>query len=145
MIESQYRTMNFSKAAISSFLFFNFLFFSCQTNPYREGERLYKANCANCHMDNGEGLSALIPPLAGADYLEKNREKLPCIVKYGLKDSIVVNGKIYAEQMAGVETLSDIHITNVLNFINNSWGNRHEPYRLDEVQKFLKQCKPSEK
>lgn len=137
--------MNFSKLALFFFLISNFLFFACQTNPYREGERLYKRNCANCHMDNGEGLSALIPPLAGADYLEKNREKLPCIVKYGLKDSIIVNGKVYAEQMPGVETLSDIHITNVLNYINNSWGNRAEPYRLEEVQKFLKDCKPVQK
>lgn len=124
-----------------SFLITIFLLSACDPNPYREGERLYKTNCANCHMDNGEGLSALIPPLAGADYLQKNRKKLPCLVKYGMKDSIVVNGKIYAEQMPGVETLSDIHITNILNYINNSWGNRHEPYRLDEVQKLLERCK----
>lgn len=137
--------MNLDKLALSSFLLFNFLFFSCQTNPYREGERLYKRNCANCHMDNGEGLNALIPPLAGADYLAKNREKLPCLVKYGLKDSIVVNGKVYTEQMPGVETLSDIHITNVLNYINNSWGNRAEPYRLDEVQQLLKDCGQTQK
>jgi mono/diheme cytochrome c family protein len=128
-----------------SFLISIFLLFACDPNPYREGERLYKKNCANCHMDNGEGLSALIPPLAGADFLQKNREKLPCIVKYGMKDSIFVNGKMYSEQMAGVETLSDIHITNVLNYINNSWGNRHEPYRLDEVRKFLERCTLNEK
>jgi len=126
---------------ISLSLIFVLLHAACDTNPYREGERLYKANCANCHMDNGEGLSALIPPLAGADYLGKNREKLPCVVKYGLKDSITVNGKIYAEQMPGVESLSDIQITNILNYVNNAWGNRHEPYRLDEVRTLLENCR----
>lgn len=124
-------------------LFFISIFFltNCQPNPYREGERLYKTNCANCHMDNGEGLSALIPPLAGADFLEKNREKLPCVLRYGLKDTIVVNGRIYAEAMPGVATLSDIHITNILNYINNSWGNRHAPYRLEETQQLLDKCR----
>jgi mono/diheme cytochrome c family protein len=118
-----------------------FLLSNCQPNPYREGERLYKTNCANCHMDNGEGLSALIPPLAGADYLGKNREKLPCVLRYGLKDTIVVNGRIYAEAMPGVATLSDIHITNILNYINNTWGNRQAPFRLDETQQLLDKCR----
>ena len=30
------------------------------------GQRLYTTHCANCHMDNGQGLRQLIPPLAGA-------------------------------------------------------------------------------
>lgn len=112
----------------------------CEPNPYREGERLYQANCSNCHLDNGAGLGALIPPLAGADYLAANRERLPCILRYGLRDTIVVNGTVYAEAMAGVPTLSDIQITNILNFINNSWGNNLPPYRLDEVRDLLTKC-----
>lgn len=124
-------------------LFFISLFFlsRCETNPYREGERLYKTNCANCHMDNGEGLGALIPPLAGADFLEKNREALPCILRYGLQDTILVNGKTYAEAMPGVQALSDIHITNILNYVNQAWGNSHKPYRLEEVQQMLAKCR----
>lgn len=132
-----------SRSPISNFQFLIFLLFfsACQPNAYREGERLYQANCANCHMENGEGLGALIPPLAGADFLGKNREKLPCIVRFGLKDTIVVNGKTYTEQMAGVGNLSEIHITNLLNYVNNSWGNRQEPYRLDEVRALLEKCR----
>lgn len=91
-------------------------------------------------MDDGVGLSALIPPLAGADYLETARDRLPCILKYGLKDTILVNGRQYAEQMPGVPTLSPVHITNILNFINHSWGNSNPPYRLDEVERLLEQC-----
>lgn len=125
---------------ITAALLFPALFADCQPNPFREGERLYKMHCANCHMDGGEGLGALIPPLAGADYLAKNRNKLPCLVKHGLKDTIIVNGKQYAEQMPGVPTLSDIHITNILNYINTNWGNRHETFRLDEVKSLLENC-----
>lgn len=115
-------------------------FTSCQANPYAEGERLYKTHCANCHMDDGSGLSALIPPLAGADFLKSHRERLPCILKYGLKDTIRVNDVSYAEEMPGVPTLSEVHITNILNYVNHSWGNDQPVYRLDEVQQLLKQC-----
>ncbi|MBK9336958.1 MAG: cytochrome c [Lewinellaceae bacterium] len=112
----------------------------CESNPYREGERLYKMNCANCHLDDGAGLGALIPPLAGADYLAAHRERLPCILKYGLKDTIVVNGTVYAEAMPGVQTLSAIQIANILNYINTNWGNNLPPYRLDEVRALLEDC-----
>jgi hypothetical protein len=91
-------------------------------------------------MDSGEGLGALIPPLAGADYLAKNRDLLPCIIRYGLKDTIVVNGKIYSENMAGVADLSDIQITNLLNFINSSWGNQNPTYNYAEVKQLLENC-----
>lgn len=113
----------------------------CEQNTFQEGERLYKVHCANCHMDDGIGLSALIPPLAGSDYLNKHREQLPCILRYGLSDTIFVNGKMYAEKMPGVSALSEIHIANLLNFINNSWGNRNGVYRLEEVRAALGKCK----
>lgn len=112
----------------------------CKQGEYQQGERLYKANCANCHMDRGEGLGALMPPLAGADYLEKNRESLACIVRLGLKDSIQVNGKWYDEQMPAAKHLSDVQVTNILNYVLTSWGNAQPPLRLDEVRESLKAC-----
>lgn len=116
-------------------------FYSCEQQPYQMGERIYKANCANCHMDNGEGLAGLIPPLAGSDYLPQKRDQLVCIVRYGLQDTIVVNGKIYAEQMVGNENLSDIQITNVVNYILQRWGKNQAPYTFEETQKKLGTCK----
>ena len=114
---------------------------NCEPNPYREGGRLFQVHCSNCHLDDGKGLGALIPPLAGAtDYLAANRERLPCFLKYGLTDTIVVRGTVYAEAMPGVPVLSAIQITNILNFVNHSWGNQLPPFRLDEVQRLLSEC-----
>jgi mono/diheme cytochrome c family protein len=114
---------------------------SCVDQPYLAGERLYRVNCANCHLDDGKGLGALIPPLAGADYLSENRALLPCILRNGLAgDSIRVNGQWYAEKMPGVHHLSEADITNILNYINTSWGNKEPIYRLDEVLESLKTC-----
>jgi mono/diheme cytochrome c family protein len=92
-------------------------------------------------MDNGAGLGALIPPLAGADYLTSHRNELPCVIRHGLKDTIYVNGQIYAEQMQGIKSLNEIQITNVLNYILQSWGNQGKPFTLEEVQKALQTCK----
>lgn len=116
--------------------------FSCEQQPYQMGERLYKKHCANCHMDGGEGLAGLIPPLAHSDYLIQNRDHLACIIRYGLKDTIVVNGKMYAEIMAGNDNLSDIHIANITNYILKSWGNNGAVLRFEEVASSLKACKP---
>lgn len=120
-----------------------FLLSSCQVNPYRDGEQIYKTQCANCHMDSGEGLSSLIPTLAQSDYLAPNRATLPCILRHGLRDTITVNGKIFAEQMPANATLSEVDIVNVLNFVNHAWGNHLPPYSLDEVRKALEGCDPS--
>jgi Cytochrome C oxidase, cbb3-type, subunit III len=117
------------------------LAFACENQTYQSGGRLYKTMCANCHMDSGEGLGALIPPLAGADYLGENREKLPCIIRHGLQDTIVVNGKTYAEHMAGMPGLSDIQVTNLLNYINTSWGNNNPVYSYEEVTALLTKCR----
>ena len=121
-------------------LCFSVILSNCRPNPYREGERLYKTHCANCHMEDGAGLHALIPPLAGSDYLKNHREKLPCLVKYGIRDTIVVNGKVFAEQMPGVATLSEIQIVNILNFVGNEWGNENKPFRLEETRTLLEKC-----
>ena len=56
------------------------LFLNSCNNTFKQGEVLYKNNCANCHMLNGEGLQSLIPPLAGIDYLSENRAK--AVAKY---------------------------------------------------------------
>jgi mono/diheme cytochrome c family protein len=113
---------------------------SCEQQPYQIGKRLYQVHCANCHMDNGAGLGALIPPLAGSDYLQTQREQLPCLIRHGLQDTIVVNGKIYAEQMPGNKVLSEVQITNVLNYVLQNWGNQEPPFSLEEVNNALNQC-----
>jgi len=115
-------------------------FFACTEQPYIVGERLYKVNCSNCHLDDGKGLGALIPPLAGADYLQKNRADLPCLIRNGISDTIIVNGKQYVEKMPGVPHLSEADITNIINYVQTAWGNQYEIYRLDEVLKILKEC-----
>lgn len=113
---------------------------ACGEAGYPSGARVYKATCANCHLDQGEGLGALIPPLANSDYLLQHRDQLACIIRYGLADTIKVNGIAYQEKMEPIPGLSDIQITNVLNYIGSRWGNQVPTFRLEEVRESLLRC-----
>jgi mono/diheme cytochrome c family protein len=62
-------------------------------------------------------------------------------LRYGLHDTITVNGKTYAEQMPANALLLDVDIANILNYVNHSWGNDNPPYSLEEVKRALEGCK----
>jgi mono/diheme cytochrome c family protein len=115
---------------------------SCRLEPYRDGKALYEANCANCHQSDGRGLGALIPPLAGADYLAQQQSVIPCLLRRGAnaQDTIIVNGQAYSGQMPAMPALSAIEITNVINYINNAWGNAYGTVQLENIRKNLEGC-----
>ena len=92
-------------------------------------------------MDDGSGLRGLYPPLAGADYLAKNQDKIACIIRYGLTDSILVNNKIYSQEMPGVKDLNDVQITNIINYVNHAWGNQLNHVKVEDLRKKLRDCK----
>ena len=89
---------------------------------------LYQQHCANCHGLDGRGLGTLMPPLAGADYLVRQRAALPGIVRHGLRGPLVVNGIRYDGIMPGLppEKLADADVANILNYVRRAWGN-HAP------------------
>lgn len=93
-------------------------------------------------MDDGSGLQGVMPPLAGADYVAQNQGKLACIIRYGMEGAVVVNGTTYNQQMAGIPQLTDFEITNIINYINHSWGNEYGYMRYDDVKTALEKCKP---
>jgi mono/diheme cytochrome c family protein len=113
---------------------------SCQDQPFKQGEILYTNFCANCHMEDGTGLAGNIPPLAGADYLKNNNLYTACIIRYGQEDTIVVNGITYSQPMAGIDKLSEFEIANVINYINQAWGNDYGFVKLEDIRRQLEDC-----
>lgn len=73
-------------------------------------------------MANGEGVEKIFPPLANSDYLKNNQEASIRAVKYGMSGEIVVNGITYNSVMAPLG-LTDEEVADVMNYINNAWGN----------------------
>jgi mono/diheme cytochrome c family protein len=86
------------------------------------GKEIYADFCVTCHLDNGEGVSGVFPPLAQSDYLVQNREASIRSVKYGQSGEIVVNGQTYNSVMME-PGLTDEEVADVMNYILNSWGN----------------------
>jgi len=81
------------------------------------GAQLYKSHCANCHQDNGSGLAKLIPPLQHADYLTKNAQLLPCLIKNGYKGIMKVNGIEYNMEMPAAKGLTDEEIADICLYV----------------------------
>ncbi len=103
------------------------------------GESSYLMNCANCHLQNGQGIPNLIPPLADTDWVTGDKERLIRAVLEGLSGEIEVNGKKYNQEMPGFQTqLSDQEIAVVLTFIRSSFGNHASEVSPVEVAELRK-------
>jgi len=118
------------------------IIWGCQSGEktYNEGAMLYEQHCANCHMEDGTGLEELYPPLAKSDMLESLGASTACIIRNGLEGEIRVNGTVYNNKMLPIETLSAVEMTNIINYINNAWGNKRAFIELREVEKALEAC-----
>jgi len=99
------------------------------------GEKLYATNCQSCHMANGQGVASVFPPLAKSDYLMKDKVRSIKQILYGAQGEMVVNGKTYNGQMMAYDMLSDQEIADILNYIRNTWGNKGEIVKPEEVAK----------
>src|SRR5690242_19621245 len=84
---------------------------------YNQGELLFQKNCANCHQKNGSGLGRLYPPLDSSDFMTKNFEDVVCLIRYGKKGELVVNGVSYNQPMPGIPTLTDLEIAEIATYI----------------------------
>lgn len=138
------------KILISSLLFASLtsMIYSCQNAGeikqdvyYVNGRDLYIKHCQNCHGSKGEGLAELSPPLTDTVFFKENRQKLACIIKNGMKDSIVINRQPYQGNMPAFPELYDIDIAQLLVYIGNSFGNKLGMFTPKDVAADLKRCK----
>lgn len=107
---------------------------------YVRGEQLYLQHCSNCHQKNGGGLGRVYPPLDTSDYMHNNFERVVCLIRYGEKGKIVVNGKDYTQPMPGVTTLTDLEIAEILTYIYNSWSHDRGIADVKDVSTLLEKC-----
>jgi mono/diheme cytochrome c family protein len=97
------------------------------------GKEIYTAQCLSCHMDQGQGLESVYPPLAKSDYLMADKTRSIRQVLHGVSGEMTVNGIVYYGDMPGFD-LTDEEVSDVLNYIRNSWGNKGEPVKPEEVK-----------
>lgn len=97
------------------------------------GKEIYTANCVTCHMQNGEGIEGVYPPLAKSDYLMADKTRAIKQVLEGAIGAMTVNGINYNGFMTGFP-LNDQEVSDVLNYIRNSWDNKGEIVLPEEVK-----------
>lgn len=112
---------------------------SCETNPYRQGERLYNLYCANCHMEDGNGLMSLYPPLNTAAFQGYSSE-FACIIRNGLSDTLRIDNKDFVFPMPENRELNNVAISNIYNYIIYKWHPDLKPTTANEVQEKLDNC-----
>jgi cytochrome c oxidase subunit 2 len=78
------------------------------------GENVYSANCAACHMPNGEGLPGVFPALKDSQIAVADQPKHIDILINGVTGSAMQS---YAKQL----TMSEIAA--VVTYERNAWGN----------------------
>tara|TARA_A100001011_G_C14232259_1_gene809389 strand:- start:429 stop:824 length:396 start_codon:yes stop_codon:yes gene_type:complete len=96
-----------------------------------DGKEIYNDFCAQCHLEDGKGVKGIYPPLAKSDFLV-NVNRTISSIKYGLKGPITVNGEKYNSIMIS-QGLDDEEISDVVNYILNSWGNSTDKLITEEI------------
>ena len=114
-----------------------------QNKPLKEsitrGNEIYNDFCVQCHLDNGEGVAGIFPPLSNSDYLFNNIRESIYGIKYGMEGPITVNGELYDGIMVS-QGLDNEEIADVMNYILNSWENSYNneiitPSLVNEIKK----------
>lgn len=95
----------------------------------QRGGTVYSSNCASCHMADGTGINGLYPSLAGADTLMND---VPGMLNWILQGD-VINGVSHSF------SLTDREVSDLLNYIRNSWGHEGEAILPEEVQPVLQE------
>ena len=129
---------NFNITLLTAFIITLSSFRVTQTNPDLQasmlrGKEIYVTQCMTCHMQQGEGIVGVYPPLAKSDYLMADKNRAIKQVLEGTSGEMVVNGVTYYGFMTGF-ALNDKEVSDVLNYIRNSWGNKGEIVKPDEVK-----------
>lgn len=105
-----------------------------------KGEQLYLNNCSNCHQKNGRGLGRVYPPVDTSDYIDNQLQNVLCLLRYGKKGEIIVNGTMYNQTMPP-PALTDLEIAELATYLYNNWGRKKGIVEVSEVSQKMLRCK----
>lgn len=122
---------------VFSFLSAVFLI-QCQKSA-SSGQALYNTHCANCHLGNGQGLGELIPSIVNSPLLVQ-ADSLACMIRNGVPAKNPSNSVFEGFSMPPNQQLSEIEITNILNYAIKEFSNSEQQISFPKVKKSLESC-----
>jgi mono/diheme cytochrome c family protein len=103
-------------------------------DPMKAGERIFQAQCKQCHGVDGAGQPGTYPPLAGSPWPVGDPDRPISILLEGMSGPLTVLGQSVNNSMPNVGAgLKDKDIAYVLTYVRNSFGNHDDPVDEGEV------------
>lgn len=103
-------------------------------DPMKAGERIFLAQCKQCHGADGLGQPGTYPPLAGSPWPVGDPDRPISLLLEGMSGPLTVLGQSVNNSMPNVGAgLKDKDIAYVLTYVRNSFGNHDDPVDDGEV------------
>lgn len=99
------------------------------------GKVVYDKFCVQCHMSSGNGAPGMNPPLAKVGFVTGDKKDVINVLLNGLSKPMVVNGETFNNAMPAHAFLNDQEIADVLTYIRNTFGNKADAIKPEEVAK----------
>jgi putative membrane-bound dehydrogenase-like protein len=120
---------------------------------YPRGAAIFNTVCKTCHGEDGNGVTALAPPLNGSEIVTGSKEILVSIVLKGLSGPVKVRGHLYkapeiSGEMPGFADNKDFtnnDITQIINYVRQAWNNRASKILSEDVSNMRDKLKNREK
>lgn len=112
-------------------LFFLVIFVQCQETRYSDGKRVYEANCAHCHMENGSGLGEVIPALT-SERLKSRQNELPCLIRNGIDGESM--------EMPPHPHLNAVDLSNLIHYLFDQIGGDPVQVSINDIEAQLELC-----
>lgn len=110
----------------------------CHESPYMQGKRLYESHCQSCHMEDGQGLSRMIPSLATSSLLGKR--EFSCVIILGKKDTIQNQTSFLVQEMPAFQSLTTTELTNLVNYMQHRWQVNFKETTIREMEETVSFC-----
>jgi mono/diheme cytochrome c family protein len=100
------------------------------------GAAVYRSFCSQCHQVDGRGVSNVFPRLAGnPSVLSDDASSLIRLVLEGGHSPTTLHGPVSQSMPGYAQTLTDVHIAQVLTHVRQAWGNDAKPVTTSDVAK----------
>ncbi|WP_422860709.1 c-type cytochrome [Flagellimonas sp. S174] len=92
------------------------------------GKEIYIANCITCHQPDGNGITGIYPSLVRSNKISMDQTKRAV--------QLISHGSLFEGGMKPIH-LSEKEIGDVINYIQNSWGNETPATSTTELRAII--------